>query len=130
MEFSCKHTSEARILSLLRGSDHVCADTQGSQTHPGLISDRCSAAPPSRCFLQPPQNYQSRYSGAAMARLLICFRQLLPPEPGRKAARAPRPPHRMRWRPCAPTRVPRPYWQLPISRNRPCVPWSQCMAHQ
>gem|GEM_PF-2803800 len=49
---------------------------------------------------------------------------LLPPEPGRIEARAPRPPHRRRWNPCAPTRVPRPCQRLPVSKNRLCAPWS------
>jgi hypothetical protein len=54
------------------------------------------------------------------------FRRALVPEPGRKEARAPRPPHRSRWHPCAPTRVPRPYRRIPISKIRPCAPWSRC----
>src|SRR5258706_9224337 len=55
---------------------------------------------------------------------------LLPAGPERKEVRAPRPAHRRRWRPCAPTPAPRPYRQLPGSRNRPCAPWSRCMAHR
>src|SRR5450432_2079085 len=51
-------------------------------------------------------------------------------EPGRKEARAPRPPHRMRWHPCAPTPVPRPYRQLPVSKSRLCSPWSPDMARR
>src|SRR5262249_46660416 len=64
--------------------------------------------------------------GAAMTRLFTCFRRILVPEPGRKEARAPRPPHRRRWHPCAPTPAPLPGLRIPVSRNRPCAPWSRC----
>src|SRR5215472_9799271 len=67
---------------------------------------------------------------AAVARLFSCLRRILIPEPGRKEARAPRPPHRWRWQPSSPMQVPHPYWRLPVSRNRPCAPWSRCMAHR
>src|SRR5580692_7752504 len=52
-----------------------------------------------------------------------CFR-ILVPEPGRIKVRAPRRPRRRRWHPSSPKRVPRPYWRLPISKNRRCAPWS------
>src|SRR5215472_2790478 len=66
--------------------------------------------------------------GAVVARLFTCFCRVLVPEPGRIEARAPRPSHRRRLHPCAPTRVPRPYWRLPESKNPPCAPWSRCTA--
>src|SRR5260370_3228 len=62
----------------------------------------------------------------AMTRLFTCFRRILVPEPGRKEARAPRPPYRRRWHPCAPTPAPLPGLRIPASRNRPCAPWSRC----
>ena len=55
---------------------------------------------------------------------------LLPAGPGRIEVRAPRRPHRRRWHPSSPMPVPRPYRQLPVSRNRPYAPWSRCMAHR
>jgi hypothetical protein len=64
-------------------------------------------------------------SEAAVARVFTCFRRVFVPQPGRKEARAPRTPHRRRWRPCAPTRVPRPYWRIPTSKIRQCVLWSR-----
>src|SRR5215469_13725263 len=95
-----------------------------SSPHSGLTNRQHSV--PSA----PRSRYYSACSEAAVARLFTCFRRVLVPEPGRKEARAPRPPHRRRWHPCAPTRVPRPYRRLPVSRNRPCAPWSRCMAHR
>src|SRR5258708_11315434 len=52
-------------------------------------------------------------SEAAIARVFTCFRRVLVPEPGRKEARAPRPPHRRRWHPCAAMRGPRRYQRIP-----------------
>src|SRR5579864_373164 len=58
--------------------------------------------------------------------VVTSFRWVLSPEPGRKEARAPRRPHRRRWQPSSPMRVPHPYWPLPVSKIRLCAPWSRC----
>src|SRR5215470_13110280 len=69
-------------------------------------------------------------SEAAVARLFTCFRRVLVPEPGRKEARAPRRAHRRRWQPSSPMQVPHPDRRLPVSRIRPCAPWSRCTARR
>ena len=46
-------------------------------------------------------------------------------EPGRKEARAPRRPHRRRWQPSSPMPAPRRYQRIPVSKIRPCAPWSR-----
>jgi len=87
---------------------------------PGFLSGVAS------CWLVHPMVkaciFRSRVGGETIS--------LLPPEPGRKEARAPRRPHRRRWRPFSPTPAPRSYWRLPVSRNRPCAPWSRYTARR
>src|SRR5215469_3281647 len=70
--------------------------------------------------------YYGAFSKAAVTMLFTRFRRALVPEPGRKEARAPRRAHRRRWYPSLPIRVPHQDWRLPVSKIRPCAPWSRC----
>ena len=117
---------------LTRQGEHLLVRSTGLQIHP--ICDTYPHRKNWGTFRRPqffPSNiYASGHYGAcskaAVARLFTCFRRVLVPEPGRKEARAPRRAHRRRWQPSSPMQVPHPDRRLPVSRIRPCAPWSRC----
>jgi hypothetical protein len=84
----------------------------------------CASGVASRWLVHPLQD--GAYSEVAAGETI----SLLPSGPGRKEARAPRRPHRRRWHPSSPMPAPRRYQRIPVSKIRPCAPWSRCTARR